>query len=45
MNICHSDRIKNPTSKSKIGTEITNFTVSMLSDIECLYYSIQGPLI
>lgn len=33
LNICHSDRVKNPTSKSKNGEEIKQFNLSMLKDI------------
>lgn len=41
VNICHSERVKPPTMRGMQGKE---FNVSMVRDIENLYYSLQGPL-
>lgn len=45
VNICHSDRVKLPTLKSRGGAEAKDFNAGMLKDIESLYYSFQGPYI
>ena len=45
LNICHTDRVKNTTLKSKSGQEVKEFNISMLKDIENLYYSFQGPIV
>jgi len=43
FNITHSDRIRDLSSK-KSQKSISKFELSQLQDIECFYYSLQGPL-